>query len=101
APAELAHDLESRGEDGPAVARMRLDDLAGPFRFEQVGEAFRRLLAPDQSGVVGDRAETHAEAREHPRRLLVVGGMLHGDTRRHEGSEQAVAFPYDEMRRVR
>ena len=54
-PAEVARDLEGRGHDGAAVARMRLDDLAGPFRIEQVGEALRRLLGLHQIGVVADR----------------------------------------------
>ena len=80
---------------------MRLDDLARPFGIEQVGEALRRLLALDEIGVVGDRAETHAKAREHPVCILVIGGIVHGDIRRHEGGKNAVAFPYDEVRRVR
>jgi hypothetical protein len=36
-PAERLGELEGRGHDGAAVARMRLDHLAGPFRIEQVG----------------------------------------------------------------
>ena len=43
---------------------MRLDDLAGPFRIEQVGISLGRFLALHQIGVVGDRAEKDAEARE-------------------------------------
>ena len=45
-PAEVARHLVGRGQDRAAVAGMRLDDLAGPFRIEQVGVALRRLLAP-------------------------------------------------------
>ena len=56
-PAEIARDLVGRGHDRAAVARMRLDDLARPFRIEQVGEALRRLFALHQVGVVGDDAE--------------------------------------------
>ena len=50
-------DLEGRGHDRAAVARMRLDDLADPFRIEQIGEALRRVLRLHQLGVVGDDAE--------------------------------------------
>ena len=65
-PAEVARDLERRGHDGAAVARMRLDHLAAPFRIEQIGEALRRVLGFHQIGVVGDDAEPDAEAREQP-----------------------------------
>ena len=80
---------------------MRLDDLARPFRIEQVGKARRRHLALDEVGVVGDRAQAHAEACEHSVGILVLGGIMLGDVRRHEGSQKAVALPHDEMGSVR
>src|SRR5262249_49377384 len=60
-PAELAYDLIGRGQRGAAIARVRLDDLAGPFRVEQVGETLRRLVSLYQVRVVGNRTEGDAE----------------------------------------
>ncbi|GCC44831.1 hypothetical protein chiPu_0029044 [Chiloscyllium punctatum] len=50
--------------DGAAVAGMRLDDLALPFRIEQIGRALRRLLGLHQTGVVGNDRQPDPEARE-------------------------------------
>ena len=51
-PADVAADLEGHRHDRAAIAGMRLDDLAFPFRVEQVGETFRRVLGLDELGVV-------------------------------------------------
>ena len=50
----FAREHESGGQDGAAVARMALDDLAVPFRVEQVGVTFRGILVFDQVCVVTD-----------------------------------------------
>ena len=46
----------------PLIARMRLHDFAGPFRIEQVGEAFRRVFRLHQIGIVGNRHQGEAHA---------------------------------------
>ena len=99
-PAEIARHLEGRGHDGAAVARMRLDDLALPFRIEQIGEALRRVLRLHQVGVVADDAQADAEAREHAVGVLVLGRIVLRDVLRHERRQQAVALPDDEVRGV-
>ena len=80
---------------------MRLDDLADPFRIEQVGETLRRVCGLHQVGVVGDHAERHAEAREGAVGILVLGRVILGDVLGQIGCEQAVALPYDQVRGVR
>ena len=72
-PAEIARHLEGRAHDVAAVARMRLDHLAGPFRIEQVGKALRRILGLHQIGVVADHAQSDAEAGEQAVGVLVLG----------------------------
>ena len=79
---------------------MRLDDLAGPFRVEQIVEALRRFLGLHLLGVVGDRAKGEAEARERPVRILVLGGEVLGHVLGHERREDALVLPDDEVRRV-
>jgi len=79
---------------------MTFDDLARPFRFEQVGEALRCIRRFDQIRIVADDAQGHAEARELPVRVLLFGGIVLSHVFRHEGREQAVALPDDEMRGV-
>ena len=73
-PAEIALHLIGRGHDRAAVARMRLDDLALPFRVEQVGKALRRVFLFHQVGVVGDDAQPDAEAGELPSGSLCSAG---------------------------
>ena len=92
APAEIALHLVGRGHDGAAVARMRLDDLALPFRIEQIGEALRRFFLFHQVGVVGDDADPDAEAGEHAIRVLVLGRIELGDVLGHDRPRACPCF---------
>ena len=85
----------------PLIGRMRLDDLARPFRIEQVGEALRRVLGLHQIGVVAERGEPYARQCESAVRVAMLGREMLRDLLRHIGREPAVALPDDEMRRVR
>src|SRR5207237_187922 len=78
-PAEVAGDLEGSGEDGAAVAGMRLDDLPRPARIEQVLEALRRLLPLHQPGVVADDAQPDAPAGEEAVRVLLFLRIVERD----------------------
>ncbi len=100
-PAEVARHLVGRRHDGAAVAGMGLDQLALPFRIEQVGKAFRRVLRLHQIGVVGDDAQADAEARIHAVGVPVLRRIVLGDVLGHEGREQPVALPDDQMGRIR
>jgi hypothetical protein len=79
---------------------MPFDDLAGPFRIEQVGEALGRVIRFDEPGVVADDAEADAEACELAIRVLLVRWIVLRNVLRHEGRKQAVALPHDEMRGI-
>jgi hypothetical protein len=72
-----------------------------PFRVEQVGVALGRLLRLHEIGVVGDRAEEHAEAREGAVRVLVLGGVMLRHVLGHEGLEPALLLPDDQMGGIR
>jgi hypothetical protein len=97
-PTEVARHLERRGHDGAAVARMRLDDLARPFRIEQVGIAPGRLLGRlHHVGVVADDADPGAEGRERAVRILVLLRIELGHVLRQIGLENAFALPDDEV----
>ena len=76
---------------------MRFDDLAGPFRIEQVGVALGRLLGFDHGSVVGDNAQPNAEAREGPVGIFVLGGIIFGNVLGHVGLEHPFAFPHYEV----
>ena len=99
-PAELAHHLIGRGDDGAAVARMRLDDLAFPFRIEQIGKAFRRLFALHQLGIVGDHAQRRAQRRVEPVRIAMRGRNMFGDVLGHVGRQHVLPLPRQELRGV-
>ena len=99
-PADVAHHLEGRGQDGAAVAGMRLDDLALPFGIEQVLEARRRVLGLHQPGVVGDRAQRGAEAGIGAVGIAVLGLVMLRDVFRHVGQQEALPFPRQQMRGV-
>jgi hypothetical protein len=101
APAELTHDLIGCRHDGAAVGGMRLDHLARPFRIEQVGETFRSVLRPHQTGVVAERGKPHA--RRHPRstRIIELSGIVPSHLLGKIGNEPTAALPDDEMRGIR
>ena len=80
---------------------MRLDDLALPFRIEQIGEALGRLFLFHQIGVVGDDAEEDAEAGEGAVHVLVLGRIELGHVFRHVRRQHVLVFPVDEVRGVR
>jgi len=82
-PAKIALHLIGRRHDGAAIAGMRLDDLALPFRIEQIGKTLRRLLGLHQIGVVGDDAEPDAPARKLAVHILVFRGIKLRDVFRH------------------
>src|SRR5207244_7212746 len=89
------------GHDGAAVAGMGLDDLADPFRIEQVGKALRRLLRLYELGVVADDAQPDAPAGKQPIAVFVLGRVVARYILGHERGKDAIAFPDDEMRGVR
>src|SRR5688572_523825 len=80
---------------------MRLDDLADPFRVQQIGIALRRLLALHQVGVEADWHEPDAEGCELPVRIHVFRPVVLGDILRYEGLKDTLTFPYDEMGGIR
>ena len=53
-PTEFTRQHECRGHDRAGIAGMRLDDLAGPFRIEQVGIALWRVFRLHQIAVVAN-----------------------------------------------
>ena len=67
---------------------MRLDDLALPFRVEQIGETFRRVLGLDELGVVLDRrqGEPVGRVRTRPGRAGRPGISRHRPARRRRAS---------------
>ena len=85
-PAEIAADLIGHGHDRAAIAGMRLDDLAFPFRVEQIGKAFRRVLGLDELRVVLDRRQREAVGGVKPVRVAIVGRIFRdiGRARRRE-----------------
>ena len=99
-PAEIARQHEGRGHDGAAVAGMALDDLALPFRIEQVGIALRRVLALDQVGVVADRLDPGAGGRVHAVGIDLIGRKMLGDVFGHVGREPVVLLPVEIMRGI-
>src|SRR4051812_25194136 len=100
-PAKVALHLVGRRHDRARIARMRLDDLAGPFRIEQIGETLRRVFGFHQRRIVADDAQPDAEARELAVRVLVFGRVELRDVLRHVGLQDPVALPDDEMCCVR
>src|SRR5713101_7822118 len=92
-PAEIPAGLERGGDDAAAVARMRLDDLAAPFRIEQVGKALGRVLGLDQARIVGDRHQRETLVGEISLGVALVGRPLCRHFRRHEGFEPTQALP--------
>ena len=62
---------------------MRLDELARPFRVEQVGEALGRFFDLHELGVVGDAAQPQAPSGEQAVRVLVLGWEVLGNVLRH------------------
>src|SRR5207245_10754941 len=53
-PGEFTREHECRGHDRAGIAGMRLDDLALPFRVEQVGIALWRVFRLHQIAVVAN-----------------------------------------------
>ena len=80
---------------------MRLDDLALPFRIEQIGEALRRFFLFHQIGVVGDDAEEDAEAGIGAVHVLMLGRIEFRYVFRHVGRQHALILPIHQQRSVR
>src|SRR5262249_2382728 len=99
-PAELARGLEGRVHDRAAIGRMRLDQLARPFRIEQIGKALRRLLLLHQAGVVGDRRDQDPRRDVQAIRVVVLPREMLRDLLREIGCQPAVALPHDAVRLV-
>ncbi len=78
---------------------MRLDDLAFPFRVEQIGETFRRVLGLDELRVVLDRRQREPVGRVKPVRIAMVGRVFR-DIGRHVGSEPALFLPGEQRRHI-
>src|SRR5262249_50444177 len=97
-PAEIARHLIGRGHDGAAVARMRLDDLAGPFRVEQVGVALGRGL--HHVGVIADDADPRAEAREGAVGVLALACITSGHVSGRGLSASSSAYPQKAVGRL-
>src|SRR6266545_959764 len=99
-PAELARGLERRVHDGAAIGGMGLDHLARPFRIEQIGEAFWRLLRLHQPRIVAERGDQNA--RRHMQGVRIVIGLVEmlGDLFGQVGREPAVALPDDAVRLI-
>ena len=79
---------------------MRLDELARPFRREQVGEALRRVFRLHQRRVVGDHRQKDAPGGVHAVRILVGGRVVLRHVLRLDRVEQPITLPHQEMRRV-
>ena len=99
-PADVAGDLVCGGEDRPAVARMRLDDLSHPLRIEEVLVAFRSVLLLHQLRVVADDAQPGAPGREEAVRILLVLRVVERDVLGDVGREHPFALPDYEVGRV-
>src|SRR3954447_12024330 len=98
-PAEIAADLIGHRHDRAAIAGMRLDDLAFPFRVEQIGETFRRVLGLDELRVVLDRRQREPVGRVKPIRIAIVGRVFR-DIGRDVGSEPALFLPGEQRRHI-
>ena len=98
-PAEQLDDRVRAGQAGAAVARMRFDQLALPFRIEQVEIAGRRILGRHQVGVVAHHAERRAPRRVVAFRILELRRVaLH--VGRGVRREPLLLLPEDEMRGI-
>ena len=80
---------------------MTFYHFAGPFRVEQVGETFRRVLGFNKVGVVGDRRQIDARGRGHSVGIAKFGEKMLRDILGHERRHPAVFLPADEVRGVR
>ena len=80
---------------------MRLDQLARPFRIEQVGKALRRVLLFHQVRVVGERRDQNSRRRMESVRIVVALVEMLRDVLGQVRREPAVAFPDDAMSLIR
>ena len=99
-PAEIARQDEGGGQDRAAVAGMRLDDLAAPFRVEQIGIALRRVLAGHEVGVVADRLDPGADRRVGAVGIDLVRREVLRHLLRQIRLEPVVLLPVEIMRGV-
>ena len=80
---------------------MSLHHLAHPFRIEQVGKTFRRLLRLHQVGVVTERREPDPRRHPQPVGVVVLRRVVARDLLGQIGRKPIVALPHDEVRAVR
>ena len=100
-PAEFAHPQIGVGQDRAAVAGMAFDDLALPFRIEQIGIALGRVFRLHQIGVVADDFEPGAKRRMHAVRIDLIARKMLGHILGDVGLDPIFCSrPIDEMRRV-
>src|ERR1700704_702312 len=97
-PTDIARHFERRGENGSAVAGMGLDDLALPFRIEQILETAGRVFALHQFGVVGHRAQRCAKAGIGAVGVPVLGLVVLRHIFRHVRQQNALLLPGQKMR---
>jgi hypothetical protein len=79
---------------------MTLDDLALPFGIEQIGIAFRCVLALDEVGVVTDRLQPCAGRCVHAVGVDLIGRKMLCDILRHVRRKPAVLLPVEIMRGI-
>jgi hypothetical protein len=79
---------------------MRLDYLALPFRIEQIGKTFRRLVALHHFGIVGHHAQRRSHRGIEAVGVAVLRRNVFRDIFRHVGCQHALTLPGQKLGRI-
>ena len=88
-------------QDQAGIARVRLHQLARPFRVEQIEVALGCVFRFHELGVVADDAEQNAQRREGAIGVDMLAGEVLGHIHRHVRREPPLPLPGQRMRGVR